>query len=427
MKGRNHKRGVRGKARSRHRSKVGASQILELLLDARRDLRAVVLVHGFAVFQQMLEEDRTAICGSRSAPDPNRDAYRHGFDEGVLNFGGRQVRLRKPRVRRKAGGEVELPTWSSYRDNDPLERRAVNQMILGVSTRNYGRSLEDVPETPSLGTERSSVSRAFVSRTETAVKEFLRRALSPDDYPVIMIDGKDVGGHMLLIVLGVDREGYKHVLGVAEGTTENSEVCRTLLRDLITRGFNVAHPRLVVLDGGKGLRKAVKEVFGRWALVQRCRVHKLRNVLEHLPKDQQATVAAALKRAWASNRPETAKRLLRQLAGHLRKDHPGAAGSIEEGLEETLTILRLGLTGHLHRLFSSTNMIENVNGTVQDLIRRVKRWRNGEMAIRWTVVGAMVAEKQFRRILGWKDMPAMIVALKEQISGSVLDKKAVNQ
>lgn len=433
MKKNKHKRGLGrkvGRKVCERRQDVGPRHrdLPEILRDARQDLRTLVMVRGMEMFQQMLEDDRTALCGVRHAPDPERGAYRYGYDDGVLIFGGRKVRLRKPRVRHKAGGEATLPTWMAYTDSDPLGKRVVDQMMIGVSTRKYERSLEGAPGgTSSVGIDRSSVSRTFVARTEQAVKEFLSRPLKSDDFPVIMIDGKTICGHVMLIALGVDREGRKHILGLEEGTTENSEVCKSLLGDLITRGLEVAHRRLVVIDGGKGLRRAVKDTFGAWALVQRCRVHKLRNVIEHLPAPRQAAVIAALKKAWGSANVDQARKLLRQLANHVRQEHPGAAGSIEEGLDETLTVLALGLDGHLLKLFSSTNMIENVNGTVQDMTRRVKRWRGGAMVMRWAATGLMEAERNFRRIAGYEQLPTLIASLNSHSQSSVSIKRAVNE
>ena len=428
MKRSNHKRGTRRKESSR-RQRWGHQrrEVPEILRDARQDLRALVIEHGLEVFEAMLEDDRLALCGPRHEPNPEREAYRYGYDEGVLTFGGRRVRLRKPRVQRKGGSEVELPSWSEHRERDPLERRVVQQMLIGVSTRNYGQSLEGgLPEEArSLCTERSSVSRAFVLRTAQAVREFLGRAVEGKEFPVILIDGKEIGGHVLLIALGVDRQGRKQVLGLEEGTTENTEVCRSLLQNLIARGLEVEHPRLVVIDGGKGLRRAVREVFGQWALVQRCRIHKLRNVLEHLPENRRAAAAAALKRAWGTDGVEAARRELKRLANHLRQEHPGAASSAEEGLEETLTVLALGLTGHLRRLFSSTNMIENVNGTVQQVIGRVRRWRNGQMVVRWAAMGLMAAEGGFRRVQGWRDLSKLMAALEAHKPAA--PRRAVNE
>lgn len=412
----------------KHRGRGTAPQrgLPEILRDSRQALRELVIASGLEQFQVMLEEDRTALCGERHAQAPERQAHRYGYDEGPLTFGGRRVRLRKPRVRGKNGGEVELPHWAEFSERDPLDHHVVNQMLIGVSTRDYERSLEKGPaESESIHTTRSSVSRSFVSRTAKGAEEFLNREIKDDDFPVLLFDGKEIGGHMLVIALGVDREGRKRILGLSEGTTENAEVCKSLLQNLIARGLAIEQLRLVVIDGGKALRKAIKEVFGAYALVQRCRVHKLRNVVEHLPEQRQGAVKAALKRAWGSADLPKARRQLRELINLLRKDHPGAAGSIEEGLEETLTVMLLGLDGNLSRLFCSTNMIENVNGTLQRVVHRVKRWRNGEMVVRWAVTGAMVAEQSFRRILGYKDMPRLIAALQAHNPANL--KKAVNQ
>jgi transposase-like protein len=230
-----------------------------------------------------------------------------------------------------------------------------------VSARDYGRTLEEVPDeleatTPS----RSSVSRRLVAATEKRVKEFLERPLGDLDLPVLMLDGRGMGDHLLVIALGIDRTGGKHVLGVVEGSTESEAVARRLLEDLIRRGLPVERARLFVIDGGKGLRKAIKGVFGSWAVVQRCQVHKLRNVLDHLPEGKRAWVRAAIRRAWSAASAAKAKGQLRDLAARLEDDHPGAGASLLEGLDETVTMLGLGASGWLLKTLSTTNAIENV-------------------------------------------------------------------
>ena len=384
----------------------------EVLTDTRIALRELVLEKGFEVFAKMLEEDRQHLCGPPNLPQSHRQNYRYGFTQARAVFGGQKIAVKKPRVRSIEGEEVELPRWRGITDEDPLEKRVVEQMLVGVSTRKYKRSLESAPgATAPKSVSRSSVSRHFVERTGRAVEEVLARPLSALDLPVLMIDGKNFGDHVLVVVLGIDRSGRKHVLGVAEGTTESEEVGKSLLRDLIERGLPVERPRLVVLDGGKGVRKAVRAAFGQWVLIQRCQVHKLRNILEHLPEAKRSWARAAVRKAHAEETAEKGRARLLHLATQLEQQHPGAAASIREGLDETLTILELGLSGWLAKTLRSTNPIENLHSTLGRISRNVTRWRGGSMARRWAVAGLLEAEKKFRRIKGYDDMPHFLVAL----------------
>lgn len=397
----------------------GPKRLPEILGEARIALRELVLEKGFEVFASMLEEDRDGLCGPPHRPQTQRQNYRYGFTEARAVFGGQKIRVRKPRVRSVEGEEVELPRWREITDEDPLQRRVVEQMLVGVSTRKYKRSLESAPgaQVPK-SVSRSNVSRHFVERTTQAVEEVLARPLGDLDLPILMLDGKNFGEHVLVVVLGIDRAGCKHVLGVAEGTTESEELGRSLLRELIERGLPVERARLVVLDGGKGVRKAVRSVFGQWALIQRCQVHKLRNVLEHLPESKRSWVRAAMRKAYTEKTAEKGRSKLVQLASQLEAQHPGAAGSLREGLDETLTLLELGLGGWLAKTLCSTNPIENLHSTLGRVSRNVTRWRGGSMAMRWAVAGLLEAEKKFRRIKGHADLPQLLAALDAQINTS---------
>jgi len=387
-----------------------------VLVRAKQALREVMLSAGTDVLMAMLEDDRAALCGPKHKQSEERENYRHGYDTGPLVLGGRKVPVRKPRVRSIDGDEVELPSWRQFSDEDPLTDRAIEQMVVGVTTRKYERSLEPLPAgLESQGTSRSSVSRRFVARTSAQVEVFLTRSVQGEDYPVVMIDGTGFGDHLMLVAMGIDNKGEKHVLGVREGTTESEGVCRSLLQELIERGLEVERARLFVIDGGKGIRKAIREVFGAWALVQRCQEHKRRNVLDHLPKGKRARVSKALRDAWKSESETTARRLLRQLARELEPAHPGAAASLREGLDETLSVLSLGVKGSLARTLVSTNPIENLQGLLKQVVRNVKRWRGGSMALRWAVTGLMEAEKRFRRVKGYREMPQLLAALSSKI------------
>jgi transposase-like protein len=318
----------------------------------------------------------------------------------------------KPRVRTVDGKEVELETWGAVADEDPLEERVMAQILAGVTTRKYSQSLESAPAEAKTSSEsRSSVSRRFVARTKKQVQEFLSRPLGDLDLPVIMIDGAGLGDHLLLTVLGVEADGHKHVLGVVEGATEGSQVGLSLFRNLIDRGLVVERARLFVVDGGRGIRSAIRSTFGTWALIQRCQVHKMRNILDHLPQHKRPWVRTIVRRAWDAPTAAQAKAQLKQLAKQLEEPHPGAAASVLEGLDETLTLHRLGLRGPLYRTLRSTNAIENLQGTVKSVARHVKRWRSGSMALRWCVTGLAEAEKRFRRVKGYRSMPSLVAAL----------------
>jgi transposase-like protein len=404
---------------------TGQITLPRLALNTRQRLREFMLSAGKEAFVREMEDDRTLLCGPKGEFQTDRRAYRHGHDVGTLVLGGRKVRMPKPRVRSIAGEEMELPHWRLFSREDPLDERVQEQMLVGVSTRKYARSLEELPEEfPQTGVQRSSVSRRFVARTARIVEEFLGRSLEAIDLPVIMLDGVHLGDHVLVVALGIDATGKKQVLGVAEGTTESEEVGKNLLRGLIDRGLRVERARLFVIDGGKGLRKAIRSVFGEWALVQRCQVHKTRNVVEHLPERQRVWVRASLRRAWSAATVGRARDLLRTLAGRLQSDHPGAASSIEEGLDETLTLIRLGLVGALHQSLRSTNPIENLQGSIRRVTRNVKRWKGGSMALRWTVSAVLDAEKSFRRLKGHRDMPRFVAALEAALGGKAVDREA---
>ena len=398
------------------------SRLAGVILDARTALRELVLTSGLEVFAEMLEDDRAAICGPKHQPMPDRRAYRHGHDEGCLVFGGRKIRVKKPRIRSVEGQEIELETWRRMADEDPLRDRVVEQILLGVSQRGYEWSLELPPAgAAARGTHRSSVSRQFQARTTQQTESFLSRSLDGIDLPVILIDGTGLGDHMLLVALGIDASGKKHILGVAVGTTESEQVCRSLFRNLIDRGLVVERARLFVIDGGKGLRKAIRTTFGDWSVVQRCQIHKLRNVAEHLPQHRRAWVKAAMRKAWKAGTVHAARHRLEQLAKQLEDEHPDAARSIREGLDETLTVIRLGLTGGLLRTLRSTNPIENLQGAIQRVVRNVKRWRGGSMARRWCVTALIEAEKRFRRVKGHREMPQLVGSLEAIVNKNRLD------
>lgn len=389
-----------------------AQLVLPLAEVVRGDLRAFVMSVGVQALTAMLESERTELAGPRYRHDPERQATRGGTTPGKLTLGGRKITVRRPRVVDGDGHDVELATWRELADSDPMNERVLEQMTLGVATRKYARSLEAVPaEIEASGTSKSSVSRRFVEITTKKLSEWLSRSLVELEIPAIFIDGIHFGEHVVLVALGVDTKGGKHVLGLWEGATENGAACRAMLSDLVTRGLATDSSRLFVIDGSGALRSAIRDTFGKRAIVQRCQVHKIRNVESHLPKSKQAAVRSAMRQAYRSAKVETAKRQLENLARSLEDAHPSAAASLREGLDETLTVMGLGLPRTLERSFSTTNPIENLNDRLRTVARRVKRWRGGEMILRWTAAGVLEAQRGFRRLKGHLSMPVLTAAL----------------
>jgi transposase-like protein len=365
----------------------------------------------------LLEDERTQLCGERYRHDAERRAMRAGHAPGELVMGGRKVRVSRPRARTADGAkELELPSWQTFSRQDPLERDAVEKMLVGVSTRSYRRALDAAPpELDEFGTSKSAVSRRFVTATKRQLAEWLGRDLSPIAVVSILIDGIYFGDeHVVLTALGIDSDGKKHVLGIQEGATENAAACGTLLDDLIARGVSTDTSKLFVIDGAKALRQAIVARFGERALIQRCQVHKKRNIREHLPEYMRSSVSATLTQAYQTRDYSRAKKLLENLAATLEHEHPGAAASVREGLEDTLTVIRLSLPGSFARVLSTTNAIENLNSTTRRICGRVKHWNGGAMILRWTCAAMKEAEAKFRRVPGTKSgMPYLLNALRK--------------
>ena len=402
-------------AKGKDGRKAGGGGQLWLRLSAmvREALYDTVMVTGLACVDEVLEAERAALCGVRYAHQAERQAQRAGHVPSSLVLGGRRVAVSRPRVRSVEGRELKLPSWREWSARDPLEARALEQMVLGVSTRRYARSLEPLPAAlAARGTSKSAVSARFVYGTERKLGELLSRDLHGLKLVALMIDGVHFGEHVVLAAVGVDERGHKHVLGLREGATENAAAVKALLADLVERGLDSGRALLVVIDGAKALHKAVAEVFGRRALIQRCREHKKRNVTDALPERLRAAVRGAMVQAYAARDAGRARRLLGNLARRLEHQHPGAAASLREGLEETLTVMRLGLPENLERVLSSTNLIENLFSRVREIGRRVKRWQSGTMVLRWTAAGVLEAERGFRKLAGYRAIPTLVAALR---------------
>ena len=382
---------------------------------------------GQQVLAAMMEQDREDLCGPRWKRDPDRSAGRAGTTKSEVTLGGRRIALSRPRVRSQEGQEMELPSFALAAKRDPLDRKALNAVACGISSRKYARSLDVLPDgIDERSTSKSSVSRRYVAMTAKQVTSWLTTPLGDRHFPIVMIDGIHLGDHLVLIALGIDIEGKKQVLGLREGSTENGQVVRSLLGDLVERGLDPERARLFVVDGAKALSSAIRKMFGPLAEIQRCQIHKQRNILGHLPDHLHENVKAVLREAWRLGDAAVAKRRLESLASSLKAKHPGAAASVREGLDETLTLQRLGIAGRLYTKLRSTNAIENLNSGIATYARNVKRWQGGSMVVRWVSAAIVDAEKKFRRIQGWRDIEKLVRALeaKEQKQEATAERVA---
>jgi transposase-like protein len=354
------------------------------------------------------------MAGAKGKHCPERSHYRWGAAPIVLPFGGQRITVACPRVRAVRGGEAQLKSARHFRAVDPVPARVLNQILLGVSTRGYRHSLEPVPAGISArGASKSAASRHLIARMRGQLHEQLSRRLAQLDLLVLLVDGLEIAHRTVVVALGILADGRKVVLGLWLGSTENAALCTSLLNDLLERGLQVDGRILCVIDGGRGIRKALVDVFGDLAVVQRCRVHKKRNILDHLPPTRKAYVSRMLTEAWSSDSATLARRRLKTLLQWLENNgENGAAGSLREGMEETLTVAKLDLPGALRTFLVTTNAIENLIGTSRRISRNVKRWRSGQMIMRWTAIGLAQAEKNFRRVRGYRQLPLLVRALR---------------
>jgi putative transposase len=395
----------------------------ELVGAAKEGLLALSVGVGLAVVQELFEAEVTRLAGPKGKHDPDRCAYRHGQEDRQVTLGGRRVQVSKPRVRSVADQELELRTFRAFAKRDLLNQAALGRMLAGLSTRQYPVGLEPIGQVEARATSKSAISQRFIEGTERKLAELFGRDLSQLNLVAMFIDGVELAEHCIVVALGVDADGRKHPLGLWEGTTENKTVCNALLGNLIERGLTIEQPRLFVIDGAKAIRAAVMSTFGAYAIVQRCREHKRRNILEHLPQAERMFVSRKLNKAWSEPDAKRAESQLRAVARQLEVKHPGAAASLLEGLEETLTVTRLGLNGSLLETFKSTNPIESMISIARKITGNVKRWRNGKMALRWTAAGLLDAEKRFRRVKGYREMVILRRALQKHHDGLASSQK----
>ena len=395
----------------------------ELAGDVREGLLAMAVGTGLQVMAAMMNADVEAVCGPKGRHDAGRSAVRHGSGDGSVTLGGRRVLVQRPRMRGADGaGELPVASYELFSSTEVLGRMAMQRMLAGLSTRRYRTGLEPVGtkvEAAARSTSKSAVSRRFVAATETALGELLAAPLGELDLVALMIDGVHFGEHLCVVALGIGIDGTKHPLGLAEGSTENASVVTDLLTGLRDRGLDTIRPIFIGIDGGKALHAAVIRVFSH-PVIARCQLHKIRNVADKLPDHLASTVTKRMRAAYHAESALLAEAQLEALAKELERTHPGAAGSLREGLAETLTVLRLGVSPTLARTLRSTNCIESMISIARTHSSNVKNWQNGNMAMRWCAAGMIEARGQFRRVNGHLHLPALRAALDAQVAAETV-------
>lgn len=389
---------------------------------AKEGLLALAVGTGLQVMAAMFHEDVVRLCGPGGKHNRDRAGYRHGAGDGSVTLGGRRVCVQRPRVRAADGsGELHLPSYDLFSSTEILTSLAMEKMLAGLSSRRYGHGLEpagQVVEQAAVSTSRSAVSRRFVAATETALGELMSRRLDDLDLVAFMADGVHFGEHTCVVALGIDIDGVKHPLALEEGSTENATLVTDLITGLRDRGLDVTKPILAVIDGSKALSRAIKDVFDK-PLIHRCQQHKIRNVRDKLPEKLRTVAEKRMREAYHAGSAVEAEGLLTALARELDRTHPGAAASLREGMAETLTILRLGVPPTLARTLHSTNPIESMIEISREHSRNVKRWRDGQMALRWCAAGMLEAGHQFRRVNGRLHLPKLRAALEAHFNRNV--------
>jgi transposase-like protein len=394
-------------------------ELVELMQDS---LASFATEMGLRVAAKLLEDEVDRRCGVRYERQENRQLTRYGRQRGVVTLAGQKLPIERPRVRHTDGrGELELETYGLLQRDEAMPEACLRRMVHGVSTRDYERVVDLAAE--GFGVKRSSVSRGFVKATAEELKALTERRFEGVRFPVVFIDGHEYAGETMIVALGVTAQGDKRILGLRQGATENAEVVTSLLEDLRERGLDTSQPTLFVLDGAKALAAAVKRVFGKRAIVQRCQVHKARNVKAHLPKKYHQQLTAQLAAAYSETNYTQALASLKTTAAWLERLNPAAAASLREGMEETLTVVKLGVPELLRRTLATTNPVESALSVAVKVTGRVKRWRDGNMRLRWCTAGLLRAEERFRRVKGYKQLPLLLAALEEFSNPQPLDER----
>jgi putative transposase len=379
----------------------------------RQGVGELVRQAGLQLMSLLMEEEVRALAGERSQPQPERTANRWGKERGYCVVMGQKVPIERPRVRTREDKEVRLGSYEMFHRGEPLTETVWEKLMLGLSTRKYGQAVRQFTE--AYGLEKSTVSEHFIEASRVKLKELMERRLEKMRFCVLIIDATPFEGQQMVVALGISQEGRKTILGIRQGATENATVVGELLGDLMQRGLDFSEPRLYVLDGGKALHAAVKKYAGDSAPIQRCQVHKRRNVLDHLTDEQKPAVARKLNAAYALQEYAAAKQSLDGLHYELMHLNPSAARSLAEGLEETLTVHRLHVPQQLRLTLASTNVIESAFSIVEKVCLNVKRWHSGDQRERWIGSGLLVAQKQFRRIKGYKQIPVLLTELEAAV------------
>jgi putative transposase len=390
----------------------------ELFALMQDSLESLAIELGMLVASSLLEDEVTRLCGPRYERRAGRRHTRYGHQRGVATLAGQKLWIERPRVRHtNGGGEAELATYARLQSPDAMPQAVLRRMVRGVSTRDYEQVVDLARD--GFGVAKSSVSRDFVRASAGCVKALAERRFDGVTFPVIMIDGVEYAGETMIVALGIIADGTKRILGLRQGATENAAVCVALLEDLQERGLDTSRPTLLVLDGAKALRAAVRRVWGKNAVIQRCQLHKKRNIKAHVLEKHWPELDRQLSAAYHESDYETAKRSLETTANWLGRLSPDAAASLREGLEETLTVVKLGLPEALRRTLATTNPIESALSVTRRVTSRVTRWQDGDMRQRWCVAGVLRAESKFRRIKGHRLMPVLLKAL-ENLAREVL-------
>jgi transposase-like protein len=377
---------------------------------------------GLMLMMSIMEEEVRHVVGERHAQNPDRQASRWGKEKGYCVIDGQKVPIPRTRVRSKGNGEMNLGSYELFQRSGPLQNVVWDKMMRGLSTRNYGPVVKDFAN--AYGVEKSAVSDNFIEASREKLKELMERRLDKLQLCAILIDGTPFRDRQMIVALGICCDGRKTVLGLREGATENATVVSSLLSDLVGRGLDFSTPRLYILDGGKALHAAVKRHAGESGFIQRCQVHKKRNVIDHLPEEHKSDVKRKLQSAYEMVEYSDAKRALDSLHRELMILNPSAARSLEEGLEETLTVHRLRVPEQLRRTLKSTNVIESAFSIVETVCRNVKRWRQGDQIERWVGSGLLVAERQFRKVIGYRDIQTLTSSMANAMSKKPIAKGA---